>query len=124
MDFDKYQHDARQTAVYPRPDVSERYSAIYASDDVKAGAALIPVMYCVLGLTGEAGEVAEQVKKSWRNDMEISPERRMKIRDELGDVMWYVSNLATELGMSLDDIARLNIQKLVKRQEKGELKKA
>lgn len=123
MNFSTYQSVSRKTAIYPRPDVTERYTVIYAGDDVKAGAALIPVMYCALGLTGEAGEVAEQIKKSWRNNMQITEDRRAKIADELGDVLWYVSNLATELGLDLEDIASKNITKLQQREKEGKLKK-
>ncbi len=120
MNFSTYQHDARRTAVYPRPlETQEGSFHPVAFNSMQ----IIPVMYCALGLAGEAGEVTEQVKKSWRNNMEITKDRKEKIADELGDVLWYVSNLATELGLNLESIAGANLTKLAKREQEGNLKK-
>lgn len=78
--------------------------------------------YPALGLAGEAGEVAEQIKKSIRDDGgEVTEERLAAIAKELGDVMWYVAQLATELGLELDEIAGLNLEKLRSRQLRGVL---
>jgi NTP pyrophosphatase (non-canonical NTP hydrolase) len=72
--------------------------------------------------TGEAGEVAEHAKKAIRDDGgEISDERRLALARELGDVLWYTSQLATELGLELEDIARENLDKLLSRQRRGVL---
>ncbi len=69
-----------------------------------------------LGLAGEAGEVANQVKKIIRDDGgQITDERRIKIIDELGDVLWYVAMVSADVGTSLDVIAQDNLSKLTKR---------
>jgi NTP pyrophosphatase (non-canonical NTP hydrolase) len=81
------------------------------------------MQYVALGLNGEAGEVAEQIKKAMRNDGgELTPERLEALKKEAGDVLWYLTRLAAELNTSLDEIARLNIEKLYGRKEKGNLK--
>jgi len=74
------------------------------------------VEYPTLGLAGEAGEVANIVKKIQRDhDGVLTDETRAKLKDELGDVLWYISACADELGLTLDEIADFNIQKLAKR---------
>jgi len=76
-----------------------------------------------LGLCGESGEIAEHIKKLDRdNQGELTEERRQKIKKELGDVLWYLAQLATVLDLSLDDIAELNIEKLYSRLERGKIK--
>ncbi len=78
--------------------------------------------YPALGLAGEAGEVAEHAKKAIRDDAGVvSEERREAMAKELGDVLWYVSQLASELGLELDEIARANLEKLLSRQRRGVL---
>jgi NTP pyrophosphatase (non-canonical NTP hydrolase) len=97
----EYQRRSRATAEYPR-------TAWLA--------------YPALGLSGEAGEVAEHAKKAIRDDRgEISEERRAAMSKELGDVLWYVSQLATELDLDLDEIAQANLDKLLSRQQRGVL---
>jgi len=72
--------------------------------------------YPTLGLAGEAGEVANIVKKIQRDHGGvINEEIRTKLKDELGDVLWYISACADELGISLDEIAAFNVNKLAKR---------
>ena len=72
--------------------------------------------YPTLGLAGEAGEVANIVKKIQRDHGGvINDEIRTKLKDELGDVLWYISVCADELGISLDEIAAFNVNKLAKR---------
>ncbi|TMK99820.1 MAG: hypothetical protein E6G34_04700 [Actinobacteria bacterium] len=101
MEFSQYQHFSRRTASYPR----EAW-----------------LSYPALGLVGEAGEVAEQAKKTIRDDGgEVSDDRRAAISKELGDVLWYVAQLASELGLELEDIARENLEKLFSRQRRGVL---
>lgn len=74
------------------------------------------VVYVALGLAGEAGEVANKVKKIYRDDGgEITVERRSEIIDELGDVLWYAAMLAKELGVSLENVALRNLAKLEQR---------
>jgi NTP pyrophosphatase (non-canonical NTP hydrolase) len=77
--------------------------------------------YLALGLTGEAGEVANQVKKVLRGDTEVILIEN-KILDELGDVLWYVTLLAYWLGSDLQQVAANNLIKLRKRQKGGTLK--
>lgn len=78
--------------------------------------------YPALGLAGEAGEVAEHAKKAIRDDDgQISDERRAAMAKELGDVLWYVAQLASELKLDLDEIAQANLDKLLSRQQRGVL---
>lgn len=102
MDFTDYQRDSRATAVYPG-----------------AGANLL---YPTLGLCGEAGEVAEKVKKMLRDDAGfLTDERREALGAELGDVLWYVAQVATEAGLELDAVAAGNLAKLRSRAERAAL---
>jgi NTP pyrophosphatase (non-canonical NTP hydrolase) len=102
MDFAEYQSLSRRTATYPR-----------AGEDMT---------YPALGLCGEAGEVAEKVKKTLRDDGGVlSDERRAALSRELGDVLWYLSQLATEADLELETIAADNLEKLLSRQERGVL---
>jgi NTP pyrophosphatase (non-canonical NTP hydrolase) len=101
MRFSDYQRFSRRTAEYPR----EAW-----------------LFYPALGLAGEAGEVAEHAKKAIRDDGgAVSDERRAALAKELGDVLWYVSQLASELGLDLDAIAAQNLDKLYSRQRRGVL---
>jgi len=101
VEFSEYQRLSRRTAEYPR-------------------AAWLT--YPALGLAGEAGEVAEHAKKVIRDDDGVvSDERRGAMRKELGDVLWYVAQLANELGLELEDIAAANLEKLLSRQRRGVL---
>jgi NTP pyrophosphatase (non-canonical NTP hydrolase) len=101
VDLSEYQHLSRRTAEYPR----DAWLA-----------------YPALGLAGEAGEVAEHAKKVIRDDDgQISDERRTAMAKELGDVLWYVAQLASELKLDLDEIAQANLDKLLSRQQRGVL---
>ena len=102
MDFNEYQKKALKTAIYP--DKGSNF------------------VYPTLGLAGEAGEVAEKVKKVIR-DKGGQPDQETKdmLKKELGDVLWYISQLATELNLSLDEIAEKNIEKLISRLERGKI---
>lgn len=102
MEFDEYQSKAQALGIYRKT---------------------IPgLTYPVLGLTGEAGEVAEKYKKLLRDtDGTITNEFRDAMKKELGDVMWYVANIAFELGIRLEDVAVTNIEKLTSRKERGVL---
>lgn len=100
MDFKTYQTESKKTAKYP-----------------KVGAGFV---YPTLGLAGEAGEVAEKIKKVMRDSNgEVSEEKREEIKKELGDVLWYVSQIATELDLPLEDVAKSNLEKLFSRLERG-----
>ena len=103
MNFAEYQGFARETAVYP--DVGHN------------------ITYAVLGLCGEAGEVAEKVKKAIRDDHgTIHPERKEAIKKELGDLLWYIAATCSELDISLEDVATGNLNKLASRAQRGVLK--
>ena len=81
------------------------------------------LMHLVLGLVGEAGEIAEKFKK-WVRDQESDESKidRDDMKKELGDVLWYVSVMAEYLGLELDDVASFNIAKLADRQKRGVIK--
>jgi len=101
--FSEYQEKARQTAIYP--DLGKN------------------PYYPTLGLVGEAGEIANKVKKIMRDkDGKIDEETRDDIKKELGDVLWYVSAVATEFGLDMSEIAYKNYEKLKKRMEEGKIK--
>lgn len=102
MDFDEYQKAASDFAIYANP--GEHYKLMYLS----------------MGTAGETGEVIEKVKKLVRpTKVSVSDEHREDLKKEIGDVLWYVSQLALALGLSLDDIARHNIKKLADRKQRG-----
>jgi NTP pyrophosphatase (non-canonical NTP hydrolase) len=101
VELSDYQRRSRRTAEYPR----EAWLA-----------------YPALGLAGEAGEVAEHAKKAIRDDAgKVSGERRAAMAKELGDVLWYVAQLASELELDLDELAEGNLHKLLSRQRRGVL---
>lgn len=87
----------------------------------------IGLTYTVLGLTGEAGEVAEKIKKYLRDDFAsykqgvIPGYKKEEISKEIGDVLWYLAALTGELGLDLDKIAKENIEKLEDRKKRGVL---
>ena len=102
MNFKEYQKKSRETVIYPNKDNN--------------------FVYPTLGLAGEAGEVANKIKKFLRDNQGIvSEENKQEVKKELGDVLWYVAQLATELGLSLDGIAEANIEKIMLRKKNGEL---
>ncbi|HEY3866485.1 MAG TPA: nucleoside triphosphate pyrophosphohydrolase family protein [Solirubrobacteraceae bacterium] len=101
MDLAEYQRLSRSTAQYPRDQA---------------------LTYPALGLAGEAGEFADHAKKVIRDDGgEVTAGRRQAMAKELGDVLWYVAQLASELGLDLDEIAQMNLDKLLSRQRRGVL---
>lgn len=118
MTIKEYQTIIEKTAIYPKN---------------------IGIAYCALGLTGEAGEVAEKIKKLYRDKQHLinyiqrgeEPSDVNKflqmvqliegIKKELGDVIWYVTALANEFGISLEDIMESNYNKLIKRKETNTL---
>ena len=77
--------------------------------------------YAILGLNGEAGELAEKLKKAWRDDGIVTEQRRLAMIAELGDVFWYLAATATELGVDLATVAEQNLIKLKSRQERDVL---
>lgn len=80
------------------------------------------LMYLGLGMAGEAGEVTDHVKKAWRDDDgELTRARLNAIKAEMGDLLWYIGVMAADLGMTLDEVARYNCEKLRDRQRRGVL---
>jgi len=78
------------------------------------------INYPILGLVGEAGELANKYKKVLRDDGGIlHPDKRKAMADELGDVLWYVAALARDLGEDLESIATKNLEKLYDRKARG-----
>lgn len=102
MEFNEYQKKSRQTAVYPV--ISQGF------------------VYPALGLAGESGEVVEKIKKIFRDQQGIvSTEQRQAVAKELGDVLWYLAQLATELDLELNQVAQDNLDKLLSRQQRDQL---
>ena len=82
------------------------------------------LLYPALGLTGESGEVAEKIKKLWRNEGHTSaagltPEKKHDLVKELGDVLWYINAMCREIGVPLQDVAALNAAKLADRAQRN-----
>ena len=103
--LNEYQEMALETAIYP-----EAFKVIYPT----------------LGITGEAGEVSDKIKKlirdkDYKGGLIESDKDREDIALELGDVLWYVATLANDIGYNLEEIAILNYSKLKKRKEQGKI---
>ena len=92
-----YQKLARETAIYPPGNMA----------------------YLALGLNGEAGEVAEIVKRSIRKQQPLTSEQKDQLALELGDCLWYIANAAHEIGLDLEAIATKNIEKLHSRKSRN-----
>jgi NTP pyrophosphatase (non-canonical NTP hydrolase) len=103
MDMNEYQFDASKTAKYR--DRCKSYEA--------------RITYCMMGL-GEAGEVQGKWKKYLRGDKALGVTVD-EVAAELGDVLWYVAMAAGEMGFTLSEIAKMNLQKLASRDERGTL---
>jgi len=101
-DLDMYQKVALTTAIYPREQA---------------------IIYPTLGLTGEAGEVANKVKKIIRDGSNKDDDSLVsEIKSEIGDCLWYIAVLADDIGCKLSDIANTNLIKLANRKEKGTIR--
>ncbi len=99
MDFKEYQEKAIATAIYGEGNA---------------------IVYPTLGLVGEAGEVADKIKKVLRDSGGcFSEEKKIEIAKELGDVLWYIAALSRDLGVEMDTIASINIAKLESRKVRG-----
>lgn len=81
------------------------------------------IVYPTLGLANEAGEVAGKVKKIFRDkNGVISEEDRQALKGELGDVLWYLAQICTELNLTLEEVAQANLEKLFSRLERGAIR--
>jgi NTP pyrophosphatase (non-canonical NTP hydrolase) len=103
MTFREYQEKASQTAIYPN--IGENF------------------IYPALGLVGEAGEIANKVKKVIRDhNYELNEDIAKDLGKEVGDVLWYIAALCSELGIEMNKVAEENIDKLFSRKDRGQLK--
>ena len=98
MNFNEYQEMAKSTAIYDKQH---------------------KILYPALGLAGEAGEVANKVKKLIRDGYEENKDYRKEVASEIGDVLWYCAVLASDIGYELSDIAFSNTVKLQDRMNRG-----
>lgn len=102
MEFKDYQVLSRKTAIYPNKGRNLSYPA--------------------LGLCGESGEVAEKIKKLIRDKKgKLDLQSKQEIVKELGDVLWYLSAIASELKINLEEVAKINITKLSNRKNKNKI---
>jgi NTP pyrophosphatase (non-canonical NTP hydrolase) len=102
MDFATYQHESRKTA-----------QVVECNHNIT---------YPTLGLVNEAGEFAGKIKKIFRDKHGvITEDDRQALKGELGDVLWYLTQLCTELNLTLEDVAQANIDKLFSRLERGKI---
>lgn len=102
--FKEYSKDAFSTVMYPESGTGS----------------LLAVNYCALAAVGEAGEIANKLKKVWRGDKPLDAELKAALASELGDVLWYIDRLAVELGYNgLEDVAKMNIAKLRDRRSRN-----
>lgn len=104
MEFNEYQKRALETAIHDK-----KYKIIYPA----------------IGIGNESGEILGKIKKWMRGDDgdgDMSKERKEAIKDELGDVLWYMAILAHDLGIPFDDVAKINLAKLKSRKERGVIK--
>ena len=100
--FDTYQKESRRTW------------GVIVMDD--------PIVYPTLGLVNEAGEVAGKIKKIFRDKGGvIGDEDRESLKQELGDVLWYLTQICTELDITLQEVAEANLVKLLSRLERGKI---
>jgi NTP pyrophosphatase (non-canonical NTP hydrolase) len=100
MEFNEYQKETRKAAMYPG--MGNNYS------------------FPTIGLAGETGEVAEKIKKIIRDKGGVVDDQsRNEVKKELGDVLWYLTQLATELNIELDDVVTCNLEKIESRKERG-----
>jgi len=82
-----------------------------------------PIVYPTLGLVNEAGEVAGKIKKIFRDKGgKISDADREALKYELGDVLWYLTQICTELDLTLEEVAAANLEKLFSRLERGTIR--
>jgi len=127
LSFKRYQEAAAQTRQYPNIIVSET-KEIGAVDGglpltLETTTENCPFVYSALGLAGETGELIEKLKKAVRNNGgKISGEELSSISAEVGDVLWYLADVCTALGISLEDCANGNIAKLFDRKSRDVIK--
>ena len=112
MNFNEYQDETEETAQYPDfAIIQQQYEHIFP---------VYTFLYPALGLSGETGEVLEIIKKIVRDRRTVTDEDKEKIKLELGDVLWYLAQMAARFNLKLDDVATSNLKKLEQRyKERG-----
>jgi len=114
MKFSFYQRKAHETAQYP--------IIVVFSQDLQQKTS-VPFLYPAIGVSSEAGELLEKVKKIIRNNNGVINQNEItEITKEIGDVLWYLSELCSCFNLNMDDIAKNNLDKLRKRNEEGTIK--
>jgi NTP pyrophosphatase (non-canonical NTP hydrolase) len=117
MNADDYQDAATETAVY-----QQKAAVVAHTLAMEEAVALLRLNYVVLGLVGEAGELANKLKKVIRDDTgQLDAVIKQTLLDELGDVLWYCAMIADELNTPLSEVMRNNVRKLRSRQERNAL---
>ncbi len=118
MEVHEYQEGTADTAIYGTATYGlVKYEPVGIVDMA------LRLNYVTLGIAGEAGEIAEHIKKAIRDDGgTITPNRVLALEKEIGDICWYVSQLCSELGLDLEIILANNLSKLKSRKERGVLK--
>lgn len=101
MNFNEYQEKAETFVIYPGRGWN--------------------MSYPTLGLCGESGEIAEKVKKIIREQRQITQNDKDEIAKELGDVLWYITAICGEIGISLNEVAVRNLDKLQSRKDRNKL---
>lgn len=129
ISMDNYQKQAIKTATYPSilttvltilKDIGVDVELPYVENSPKLQSIMGNPYYVALGMAGEVGEVANKLKKMFRdNGGQITSEMRSKIGNKMGDVLWYVAVLCTELNISMQSVALNNLQKLESRAQRG-----
>lgn len=111
MTFNEYQAFTKTTAKYH--EIFHRHFGAESGSEF---------LYGALGLNGEAGEIANKIKKLYRDrDGAVDDEFKDMIKKELGDVLWYVARISDDFGITLQEVAEGNVEKLSSRKERGTL---
>lgn len=121
MNLDDYQQTAHETAIYGGVTemIAERIR-MDGSDQIATE--FLPLAYCALGLSGEAGEFSNKIKKVLRDrEGKLDPEIIEDLIDELGDVLWYAAEAASRLNATLSVVAEQNLAKLQARRTHGRI---
>ena len=120
MNLNDYQLKARETAQYPSQPTYSMAFPEYTNETIRAGHCDYNLNYIVKGLAGEVGEFLNKLKKIERDrGYIIDSDGLISLRDELGDILWYLSMSCFELGLEFDDVAQENLDKLKSRQDRG-----
>lgn len=113
MTLKEYQKKTQETAIYP-----DTVAVVNSFDNIE----YIDYVYPMMGLIGEVGELSNKLQKNIRdNNGDFNALNINDLADEIGDVMWYISQLCNELGIDLEEVITNNVIKLQSRKERGKL---